>query len=345
MILRVLFVVLLTTGSATAGVYSSVEGPPFDFDDDGLPKSLPSSGFHSRLADVLDALIAPNGQAPRPESLRGKYVALYQSLSKRPNDELTSDELRDLSAAMLRLGKISEAIERLRPLSRDRRATFFTGTHLAHADASAGQWFEAMEAQQVARSEFPSEIEGFTPAQVAWYKKVEREYYLKWLQGRTREQRGGVGRVEEVDDLFGGVRFVGESGDYEPGTIAAAERAKLPPDALAIAQQLSLWSPGDTRLYWLVGELLNADGDVAGAAMVFDACVGDSRRFQNPTLSEHRRTLKEYLLAKDEERRKTEEEAWKPDESRVWWVLMIAGPLALLLVAWQVWVWVRRFRR
>src|SRR5207249_8586641 len=37
-------------------------------------------------------------------------------------------------------------------------------------------------------------------------------------------------------------------------------------EAIALVQQLLLWLPDDTRLYWLLGELYRADGDLKAAA-------------------------------------------------------------------------------
>src|SRR5207244_13551603 len=101
---------------------------------------------------------------------------------------------------------------------------------------------------------------------------------------------GGEGRV---GGSTGPVRFVGESGQYEAGKLAATERAKLPAEALAIVQQLVIWLPEDTRLYWLLGELYNASGDIAAAARIFDECVGNVRRFSAPDLRAHRLVVQE----------------------------------------------------
>ena len=75
-----------------------------------------------------------------------------------------------------------------------------------------------------------------------------------------------------VDDLFG-VKYVGESGKAEAGALAAAERKKLPDDAVAVVEQLALWLPADGRLLWQLGELANALGDVRTAAAILDGCV------------------------------------------------------------------------
>src|SRR5262249_4628765 len=86
------------------------------------------------------------------------------------------------------------------------------------------------------------------------------------------------------------LRFVAEGGEYAAGEIAARERAKLPTDALAAVQQLLLWFPEDTRLYWLLGELLNADGQVIEAAGILDRCAY-ARNHPDPELKAHRREL------------------------------------------------------
>src|SRR5262249_40453252 len=77
---------------------------------------------------------------------------------------------------------------------------------------------------------------------------------------------------QELDDLFD-VRFVGEDGQFTPGKLGAAQRKKLPSDALAVAQQLALWLPADGRLPWQLAELANAHGDVKTAAAILDGCV------------------------------------------------------------------------
>jgi hypothetical protein len=97
----------------------------------------------------------------------------------------------------------------------------------------------------------------------------------------------------DVDDLFG-MHFVGTGGHYQPGGLKASERERLPRDAAAIVQQLLVWLPGDTRLYWLLGEVMNATGDVSGAADVLDECLW-TRRYDAPTLRAHRQTLRAAL--------------------------------------------------
>jgi hypothetical protein len=139
-----------------------------------------------------------------------------------------------------------------------------------------------------------------TSRQLQWFQTAEK-YQLELVKLRYRELvRRPPGRSqapEKLDDLFRGdkgpVRFVGEEGRYQAGQLARAERAKLPPDALAIVQQLVIWFPDDTRLYWLLGEIYNAKGDIEAAARIFDECVGNVRRFSAPDLRAHRLVVQE----------------------------------------------------
>jgi hypothetical protein len=138
-----------------------------------------------------------------------------------------------------------------------------------------------------------------------------------------------------VDALFP-VQFVGPSGGYEAGTMAEAERAKLPDDAIALVQQLLMWFPEDARLLWLLGELYNATGDIRTAEQVFDECVG-SRRFESPVLREHRRAVKAAVAAIPVPVR----ESVLPDAGTLWLVGGIGGAI----VAFFVWLQVRELIR
>src|SRR5262249_22920823 len=135
------------------------------------------------------------------------------------------------------------------------------------------------------------------------------------------------------------------------GKIAAAERAKLPPDALAILQQLLIWLPDDTLLYWQYGELLNANGDVISAAQVFDDCRG-RRRFDADELKEHRQIVAEAAQARSQESVLSSEEtdkasapnggaSWLPARNKLW----VAGTIFALIVAVLIYFQVREIRR
>jgi hypothetical protein len=154
---------------------------------------------------------------------------------------------------------------------------------------------------QQARDNWPSKWPGMTKEQLRWYREVERLQLRLALLRRAeaaRQPAGSVRPADTVDALFGDreapLRFVGDSGQYEAGKLAAAEQKKLPKDALAMVQQLALWLPEDTRLYWLLGELWNAEGQNEEAYKVLDDCVY-GRRYDAPELKDHRRILLEAL--------------------------------------------------
>jgi hypothetical protein len=169
-----------------------------------------------------------------------------------------------------------------------------------------------------------------------WVKVVERAQ-LKVVQLRLREGQGRTsGRQTaptEVDELFP-VRFVGPDGSYQAGTIANAEKAKLPANAVAVVQQLLLWMPEDTRLYWLLGELYNARGELEAADRVFEECVGP-RRAGTPGLREHRRLVKEALAARTPPPAPPAED-WRPSTIRLVVVGLIGGAIFAGLVCYQV---------
>jgi len=94
--------------------------------------------------------------------------------------------------------------------------------------------------------------------------------HLRLVQGRLKQAKDNA----DLDDLFS-VRYIADSGKYEPGQLAAAQRKKLPEDAAAVAQQLALWLPADGKLLWQLGELAGAHGDVRMAAAIMDGCVSE----------------------------------------------------------------------
>src|SRR5262249_18734295 len=133
---------------------------------------------------------------------------------------------------------------------------------------------------------------------------------------------------------------------------AAAEQGKLPAEALAVAQQLSLWFPDDARLYWLVGELYNAQGNVEAALKIFEECLW-SRRFDTPELRRHRLVLQEAKpknenegfepVARDvvpagpkDNSVETQRERWLPETWKIVTVTGAAGALVLLFAYLQM---------
>jgi hypothetical protein len=98
-----------------------------------------------------------------------------------------------------------------------------------------------------------------------------------------------------MDDLFG-VRFLNDKGQYEPGRLGEAERKRLPSDAVAVVQQLTLALPADGRLLWQAAELAAVYGDLRTAAAVMDSCVGEFA-LRSPELRKRRAAMREAAEA------------------------------------------------
>ncbi len=146
--------------------------------------------------------------------------------------------------------------------------------NLATAYEMAGGMNErALDYRQQALAAWPARYAGWDTNLLRIYRKAE-QYHLTLLKLRDEEARLQAGRTRmQLDPLFPRVHFVGPSGHYEPGTIAAGQWAEVPFDANLIVMQLLLWLPFDDRLHWLLGELLNASGNVTGAAAMMKEVV------------------------------------------------------------------------
>jgi len=314
-----------------AGIYSPDEEPAL-IDKEGKAKALPFETFRVVLEDYRQiAVPVLNSQQ------RQSYLKIREELfSKR--SRATTEELIRLSAVLLRLREFENALEVLQlARSRDPR-NFVVQSHLAMALHMMGDP-NAARYQDGALSLRVRELPGLSPEQTTWFLRVEKIFY-DLLKSRFREQRdrGPRAPVETLDPIFP-VNFVGESGNFEPGTIAQAERAKLPDDAMAIVQQLLLWMPEDARLYWLLGELYNAQGDLKAASTILDQCE-DARRFYTPQLRAHRIAVKD-ALASQMTRVEQKPASWL-DHPEILWA---AGAIALLILTPLVYLQLRQVRR
>ena len=262
-------------GPAPAGLYAPDDPCPFRVRPDGAADELGlaaegpylSGEFPLRLGRWANVRDDNPARANNPD--RAAVLARIAEARKR---ELAPAAAAGLAADLLRVGRADEALNLLAPRARDRTPDFRVLANLAHVYAARGEWDDAvaMHANALDLADFPADLAGATPAQAGWLRKLERGPYRDWLRAhRAAAAARTPPAAEDVFPLFG-ARFVGDSGAYEPGKLAAAERAKLPPDAVAVVQQLLLWSPADTPLFWLLAEVLAADGRVREAAVLFD---------------------------------------------------------------------------
>jgi len=212
-------------------------------------------GFLSDLRTLRNAANSSPGPNPLRDTLTARAAALD---AKAKNAPLPADEAADLGECFVRLGQPLKAVAVLRAARRADPNRHRLAAELGVAWAAAGDWDRAASAFDDAVSLAPAE-----------WKNVDVAH-RRLARSRAKEAKDADG----LDDLFG-VKFVGESGQPEAGKLAAAERKKLPADAVAVVQRLLVRSPADARLLWQLGELANATGDVRTAANILDGCVGD----------------------------------------------------------------------
>lgn len=332
----------------SAGVYSVGEkglDPAFQ---PGPDKPLPYERFSLALDDVMELTDTVRNTDRRKQALERRNV-LRAKVNADPENV---DNRLNLSAYYIRLGDESQpephkAVQLLEGIARTTgRNNFMVLANLATAYQMMGDPQSLQRADdylQTALAVWPKEWPDISKEQLDWYKDCEKAQ-LKLLRTRRKElaaQGGKSQPPETVDDLFG-VKFVGEDGQYQAGTIAAAEKAKLPKDAVAIIQQLMLWIPQDGRLYWQLGELLNAQGDINSAKIILDQC-SDSRRINALELRQHRQVLEEELAARAKAAG-SQSASWLPDQTRLVAIGGGVGLIVLLLLALQARELIRRWR-
>ncbi len=251
--LAVLLALLVCGTGARAGLYYSGE----------VIAPLPSQwrGFLLDQRTLRNIAVKPDAKTPAgPARVRYQEAAarLEQLARKRA---LTAAEQADLGAVYVRLGEVGKAIEVLRAAQRQHPRDFHVVANLGTAWQLQGELARAADCLHQAVRLAPGKLQ-----------RAE-ECQLRLVRLRQRQGRDATA----LDDLFPGVRYVNDRGDYEPGKIGAADRKKLPSDAAAVVQQLGLWLPADPRLLWQLAELANALGDVRTAAAVMDGCVTQFR--------------------------------------------------------------------
>ena len=216
------------------------------------------------------------------------------STRDRAEDNLSTRDRVDLGGCYIRLGKYDEAVSVLR--AGDQR-NFLILANLAAAYHAKGELRQAADYQQQALAEWPAVWAGWSDAQLRWNRRVER-FYLTLLEHRLVEQLRGGGDPAEaptVDDLFPRVRLVEPGGRYQAGALPPRMADELPPDAFPIAVQLVLWAPHDNRLYWLLGEVLNARGNVDVAYSILYELYYAREKKRWTELVRHERILKQAV--------------------------------------------------
>jgi tetratricopeptide (TPR) repeat protein len=286
---------LASCPGARAGLYLSTENTPL----------LAPENMKLWIGQLRNIANERKGQTPGVDDLRPKYLGEVERLEAlRREGPFSPVDRADLGACYVRLGKPGKAISVLREADQDH---FLVRANLATAYFVQGELRMALRYQQRLLAGWPSVWAGWSNQQHAWQRRAET-YFLKLLVARLEEERraeargaGFGGKEIPLDRLFPGLKFVGPSGRYEAGALAPEMWDRLPPDASNIVLQLILWAPGDYRLYWLLGELLNVYGHVEPAYAILAELVNAGVDFQG--LREHRKVLDQVVKAY---------KAWRP---------------------------------
>jgi hypothetical protein len=301
----------MQAGTLQAGVYN-LDPPRNDPSDyarkDPIYRQFDSGEGIRRMLMYLGELRAVHDAANLPvevkdRSLRGAYEKQLAALEKRQSEgTLTPADRVNLGDCLIRMGRLTQARavleESLRVVPPDSPVQFLLLLNLASAYQEEDALLQrAIDLQTQALRSWPKFFPGWNRWELAWYHRAEH-YALTMMRLRQREQIRNQGRyaneLPPLDDLFGNVRFVGASGQYETGGIAFDQWERLPADAEKIVLQLLFWRPLDPRLNWLYGELLNARGQVEWAFSVLDYCT---QLASNRELRQHYAVLRESLNA------------------------------------------------
>lgn len=291
-------------------------------DDAGNPDPFPFDEFRRRHLILKNAsnaewplveidpktgekVIDPKTGQPKLSD-RGVLDARIKKALLKPEKARTANERAALAVDYLRFGSPDLAAGALK----GDRADYLSNVTLAHIaiaqysrERPTANWSRATDYLDIA-TEYATDkrkpltsVMGVSGAQLAWQLKLDRGALAKFVRLRLAEARAARPEEDALPDRIFDVNFVNDAGHYEPGKLAAGEKAKLPggdfTEALATVQQLVLWFPNDTRLYWLLGELYAARGDPARddlktARVILDQCVNTGRFSNHKVLVQHR---------------------------------------------------------
>lgn len=297
---------LVAVGAVVAGVFALPESrASLHHPDDPMaltvnakdePQALEFGEFGRRRLVLMNAGNAtwpleradPTDPAKKTRSDRGVLKdRIDRRLKLRERSELDNVAL---AVDWLRFGQPDEAAAALRGARRGFLPNI-TLAHIAIAQNSREHptWAQAFEYLDIANAEAPpKQFPGLTPQQLAWQLKLNRGPLLKLVQLRMQEARAKPAPESELPDALFPVNFADTAPD---GLLSPAERAKLSPDALATVQQLILWFPHDTRLYWLLAELYAARGEYRPAQKIMDECVSSLTYSNRKALVQHREAV------------------------------------------------------
>jgi hypothetical protein len=224
-------------------------------------------------------------------ALYADWIARLERKEKEP-DGLSDEDRINLSAFYIRLRQPEKAVGVLAPLDTPERRNFLVAANLSMAHFLSKRMERAIDYAEQALKAWPAEWSGWSRLQLSWFYRVEGQY-LNLLRLRAREELAQPGKTgQTLDNLFGGVRFVGPSGQYEAGNLDPRQYARLPADHVQVVQQLLLWIPDDPQLTWLFAEVLNANSAIVEGADLMSN-LSFNLGYRPKELTEHLRVLQD----------------------------------------------------
>ncbi|HZT83527.1 MAG TPA: hypothetical protein VFA26_25070 [Gemmataceae bacterium] len=285
---------LAPAAAARAGVYTTTEKSYWPLPTGELRHFLLE---YRELRGIPAPTVGPpENQQPNPlhEAYKKKVAELE---AKEHTLGLSVEDRVNLGAYYLRLAgpgngdHVRRAVATLEAVPRDRRDFMVLG-NLSMAYQLEGQLDRAVNYLEEARKAWPQSWPGYTTNQLAWLYRAET-FQLNLLRHRQQEAamaaREGRKPALALDPLFPRARL--GKAPYHAGWLPPERAAELPQDAVNVVAQLLLWQPFDDALYWQMGELLNARGDVTAAYRVLDEM--SFSRETAPELVSHRKVLRD----------------------------------------------------
>lgn len=310
--------VCLLVPTGRASLYQPDDPMVVPVSSTGDGSALPFDEFKRQFATLSNQSNPALTRVKKEEKTDREKQLDRVTLRKKARGKSPADDVA-LAADLIRLGNnkplyVNEAIELLAPRTRDRNPNYFVFTTIAISYAARGDWNEAAENQLAALTdtEMPNELPGLSPSRRSWLARLDRDYVLPYYQFHVTELRKKTPpESEDATPLFPvpqrgqphvPIRFVNEAGTYEPGKLAASERAKLPTDAIAVVQQMLLWYPWDSQLYWLLAELYAANGQFSYAVAIMDECSWGRQYTNRKIMMDHRAALRPLAEAEAKQR-------------------------------------------
>lgn len=196
------------------------------------------------------------------------------------------------------------------------------------------------------------------------YREYET-YFERLILSRVKEKDLLLEKKptpESVDPIFVDskgqpIRFVNDKGEFEAGAIAKSAKEQMPHmKAVDVVEQLLIWMPNDTRLFWLLGEVFNASAmerptqkaknqAVANAYSVFDSLyklMADPLGPQIPKYGFEEIKLRREALATYLRQHQESFDLPLPDETKPespWWRIGVgfaAGMALGMFALWQI---------